>query len=157
MTARKRVRILVLGIGNPLRSDDGAGLHVIEALRKEHLRGDIDLQEALTGLDILEAIKGYDRIILIDAIQCGGAPGTVYQLSPQDFRDRQTAHSFSAHLNMDFSEMLELGKRVFPGMIAEDIRIIAIEAEDITTISDTCTPAVEKAIPLAVDLIKGLV
>lgn len=65
-------------------------------------------------------------------------------------------HSFSTHLNMDFPTMLALGKKLFPGKIPEDIKIIAIEAEDITTISDKCTPKVEKAIPEVVELIKGL-
>ncbi|MBM4146468.1 MAG: hydrogenase maturation protease [Nitrospira sp.] len=149
--------ILVLGIGNFLRSDDGVGLHVIEALRKEKTGDNIDLMEALSGLDILDAIKGYDRIILVDAIKTGGEPGTIYELSLKDIQNKHTNHSFSTHLNMDLSTMLELGNRLFPGKIPKDIRVIAIEAEDVTTISDKCTPAVECAIPKAVEIIKGLI
>ena len=148
--------ILVLGIGNLLRSDDGAGLHVIESLRRENLSDTIDLMEVLSGLDILDAIKGYDRIIIVDAILTGGEPGKIYKLSLEDFKDKHTLHSFSSHLNMDFPAMLEMGKKLFPGKIPEDIIIIAVEAEDITTISDNCTLKVEQAIPEAVDIIKGL-
>jgi len=151
------VKTLVIGIGSLLRADDGAGPHVIKALGKEELGGGIDLIDDVSGLDILDAIAGYDRVILVDAIQGGGGkPGTVYQFSLNDFEERQTLHSFSTHLNMDFPTMIELGKRLFPENIPGDISIIAIEAEDVRTISDRCTEAVEKAIPEAVELIKGL-
>ena len=151
------MKVLILGVGNLLRSDDGVGLHVIEALRKEETGDNIDLIEAVSGLDILDAIKGYDRIILVDAIKTGGEPGIIYQLSLEDFKDKQTVNSFSTHLNMDIPTMLELGNRLFPEKMPEDIQIIAIEAEDITTISDKCTPKVEKAIPEVVELIKRLI
>jgi hydrogenase maturation protease len=151
------MKTLILGIGNLLRSDDGVGLHVIEALRKEETGDNIDLTEAVSGLDILDAIKGYDRIILVDAIKTGGEPGTIYKLSLEDIQDKHTNHSFSTHLNMDLQTMLELGDRLFPGKIPKDIRVIAVEAEDVTTISDRCTPEVERAISEAVDMIKGLI
>lgn len=151
------MKVLILGVGNLLRSDDGVGLHIIEALRKEHLKDNVDLIEAVSGLDILDAIKGYDRIILVDAIKTEGEPGTIYQLSLEDFKDKQTVNSFSTHLNMDIPTMLELGNRLFPEKMPEDIQIIAIDAEDITTISDKCTPKVEKAIPEVVELIKRLI
>jgi len=151
-----QVKVLIFGIGNLLRSDDGVGLHIIEALRKEDLGDNVDLKEGLSGLDILDAIKGYDKIILVDAIKCGGRPGTVYKFFPEDFLNMQTIHSFSTHLNMDFPAMLELGKTLFPEKIPEDIIVIAIEAEDITTISYKCTPEVEKGIGETVELIKRL-
>ena len=150
------MKTLVFGIGNLLRSDDGVGLHIIEHLRKENLGDAADLKEGSTGLDILDAIKGYDRIILVDAIKSGGEPGEIYKLSVEDFQNIETLHSFSTHLNMDFFTMIELGEKLFPGQIPEDIIIIAVEAGDTTTISDKCSPSVEKAIPEAVDLVKTL-
>jgi hydrogenase maturation protease len=116
----------------------------------------VDLCEALSGLDIIDSIKGYDRIIMVDAIQRGGIPGQVYQLTIENIKNSQTVHSFSTHLNMDFLTILELGERLFPGKITEDIIIIGVEAEDITTISDKCTAQVDKAIPEAVDIIRNL-
>jgi hypothetical protein len=52
--------------------------------------------------------------------------------------------------------MLKLGRDLYPGKIPEDIVIFAVEAEDIETFSETCTPRVEKAIQEVVRLIKGL-
>lgn len=152
----KKATSLVIGIGNLLCSDDGVGLHVISALMKEKIGDGIDLKDDIAGLDIVTEIAGYERVILVDAIKSGGEPGTVYRLSLEDFEDRQTLHSFSTHLNMDFPTMLELGKRLFPGKMPAEIIIIAIEVSDTTTISDKCTEEVRKAIPKAVDVIKGL-
>jgi hydrogenase maturation protease len=149
------LKVLVLGIGNPIRSDDGVGVHVTEALRKESLSDNIDFREGISGLDIFGAVTGYNRVIIVDAIKGGGEPGTIYKLSLKDFADKQTLHAFSTH-DIDFLTMLEFGKSIFPEKIPEDIIIIAIEADDITTISEKCTPKVEKAIQEAVDVIKGL-
>ena len=147
----------IIGIGNLLRADDGAGPRIIEALSKEHLGEDVNLIGDISGLDILDAIAGRDRVILVDAIQGGGGKaGAVYQFALEDFKERQTLHSYSTHLNMDFLTILELGKRLFPGKITEDIIIIGVEAEDIMTISDKCTAQVDKAIPEAVDIIQSL-
>jgi len=150
------MKTLVFGIGNLLRSDDGVGLHIIERLRRENLADTADLREGSTGLDILDAVKGYDRMILVDAIVRGGEPGSIYKLSLEDFQQIGTLHSFSTHLNMDFFAMIELGETLFPGQMPNDITIVAVEAYETTTISDKCTPRVEGAIPEAVALIKGL-
>ncbi|MBM4137192.1 MAG: hydrogenase maturation protease [Nitrospira sp.] len=150
------MRVVVIGIGNLLCSDDGVGLHIVEALRKENLGDNVDLREVLNSLDILDIIKGYDRLIVVDAIKSGAESGTIYELSLEDIKDKQTVHSFSTHLNMDFPSILELGKKLLQEKIPEDIIIVAVEVEDVTTISDKCTPKVEKAIPEVVEFIKGL-
>jgi len=150
------VKTLVLGIGNPLRSDDGIGIHVVESLRDEDLSDKIDIKEGLSGLDILGAIAGYERIIMIDAIKSGGEPGTIYKLSVGDLHAQQTLHTFSTH-DVDIPTMLKLGRDLYPGKMPEDIVIIAVEAEDIETFSEICTPKVEKAIQEVVHLIKELI
>ena len=89
------MKTLVIGIGSLLRADDGAGPHVIKALGKEQLGGEVDLMDDVSGLDILDAIAGYDRVILVDAIQGGGGkPGTIYQFSLNDFEEQADAPFF---------------------------------------------------------------
>lgn len=149
------MKTLVIGIGNLLRSDDGAGLHILNALGKEQISDDIALRECATGFDILNEIIGCEKVIIIDAITHGGKPGTLYLLSPEELREKPTLHTFSSH-EADFLSMLELGKKLYPEKMPQDIVIVAIEAEDVTTISDKCTPQVEKAIPNAVETIKRL-
>lgn len=152
-----RGKVLIAGMGNLLRSDDGAGLRVIEELKREVFSSNVDLMECMSGLDILEAAGDYDKIVFVDAIMGLGEPGSVYTLSPEDFDGHQTLHSYSTHLNMDLPMILGLGKELLLEKMPEDITVVAIEAEDITTISDKCTPKVEHAVQKAVDLIKRLV
>ncbi|OGW39645.1 MAG: hypothetical protein A2Y97_02825 [Nitrospirae bacterium RBG_13_39_12] len=149
------MRVLVVGIGNMLRSDDGVGISVIETLRKEKLKDTTEIREGISGVDILFAMIGYDRVIIVDAIQSGSEPGTIHRLYLEDLGHKKTLHAFSSH-DVNFLAMLECGKDLFPGKIPEDIIIIAIEAEDVTTISEKCTPKVERAVPEVVHLIKGL-
>ena len=149
------MKVLILGIGNPLRTDDGVGIHVVESLRNENLGHKIDIKEGLSGLDILGAIAGYERVIIVDAIKSGGDPGTIHRLSLEDLHAQHTLHAFSTH-DVDIPTMLKLGMELYPGKIPGDIVIIAVEAEDIETFSETCTPKVEKAIREVVRLIKEL-
>jgi hydrogenase maturation protease len=149
------VKVLVLGIGNPVRTDDGVGIRIAEALKQETVGSTVDIKNGISGLDILGAITDYDRIIVVDAIRTGGEPGTIYRLSPEDPGFQKSLHAFSTH-DMDFLSTIELGKSIFAGRMPKDIIIIAVEADDITTVSDRCTPRVEKAVPKAVHVIKGL-
>jgi hydrogenase maturation protease len=149
------MNILIAGIGNPLRSDDGVGNQVIETLKREPLSAGISLKECLTSFDIFDEITEYERILIVDAIKSGGKPGTIYKLSKEELNQKPTLHTFSSHAT-DFLTMIELGERLYPGKMPDSITILAIEAEDVLTISDKCTPQVEKAIPDVVQMIKKL-
>jgi hydrogenase maturation protease len=78
---RLPVKILVLGVGNPILSDDGVGIHVARELKKRKAKG-IDVEElAASGLEFLDVVRGYDKVIIIDAIQTkGGKPGELHIL-----------------------------------------------------------------------------
>jgi hydrogenase maturation protease len=101
------------------------------------------------GLALLETFLGYDHVVLIDAIQTrGGIPGDVYELSPVDFLSAR--HLSSPH-QVDFATALALGKALdLP--IPSSIDVVAVEAGDVTSFRDRCTPEVEKAVPVAVEM-----
>jgi hydrogenase maturation protease len=72
---------LVLGMGNLLLSDEGVGVHVARALAGRVLPENVSVVEAGTAfLDVLPDIEKADRILLIDAMEGGGAPGSVYRV-----------------------------------------------------------------------------
>ncbi|HEV2131682.1 MAG TPA: hydrogenase maturation protease, partial [Longimicrobiaceae bacterium] len=74
-------RTLIAGFGNVLRGDDGFGVEVIHRLEAAGPAGDeVRLLEVGTGGLALaqELLAGYDRLIIVDAMTCGGAPGTLY-------------------------------------------------------------------------------
>jgi hydrogenase maturation protease len=143
------MKILVLGLGNPLVSDDSVGLRVAEKLKPLLAgRSDVEVSEDdWGGLRLMERMIGFDRAIIIDAIKSGAPPGTVHRLTPDSI---STQRSASAH-DVNLPTALEFGRKA--GVVLpknEHILLVGIEAEDILTFSEQCTPAVEAAIPLAV-------
>lgn len=146
-------KTLILGLGNPILTDDGVGIHVVRALRARTLPPGVLFAEAgIGGLRVLEEIAGYERVILVDAILTpGGRPGEITLLEPRDLRT--SLHSGSAH-DLSFTIALELGRGL--GMeIPEDahIKVVAIQAEDVQTLGEKMTPAVEASIPRALEAV----
>ncbi len=143
------MRTLVLGLGNPILTDDGIGVYVVREVAARGLPNDVDVQEACVGgLRLLEVIVGYDRLILVDAIQTrDGAPGQIYRLVPDDLH--ASLHAGSTH-DLSFQGALAWGRRIGMALPAEDaITIVAVEVEDVLTFGETLTPAVAVAVPLA--------
>ena len=72
---------LILGLGNLLLTDEGVGVHAARALAARELPAGVSVVEAGTAfLDVLPEIEKADRILLIDAMEGGGAPGSVYRV-----------------------------------------------------------------------------
>lgn len=143
------MKTLVVGLGNPLVSDDSVGLRVAAELRKRLAhRPDVEVAEDYRGgLQLMERMIGYDRAIIIDAICTGAAPGTIHHLTPDAI---PTQRSASAH-DVNLPTALEFGRQAGePLPKNEDIRIIGIEADEVVTFSEQCTPAVEAAVPRTV-------
>jgi hydrogenase maturation protease len=146
------MKTLVIGLGNPLVSDDSVGLRVAEALKPllAH-QTDVEVSEDYWGgLRLMERMIGFDRAIVIDAIQTGAPPGTIHLLKPEGI---PTQRSASAH-DVNLSTALEFGRQAGARLPGNDcIRLVGIEAEDILTFSERCTPAVQAAIPRAVEAV----
>jgi hydrogenase maturation protease len=138
-------------MGNPLLCDDGVGLRVAAELNDRIEQPEITVTETgIAGLSLLDLLVGYDKAIIIDAIQTvGGKAGQIYRLDPKAF---DTAlHTASAH-GIDFTTALEFGKKL--GLsLPQQIVIFAIEASDVSTFSEKCTPEVRKAIPTCVEMV----
>jgi len=145
------LKTLVLGLGNPILSDDSVGFRVIQGLKDKFNRPNLTLMESSTsGLGLLDLIAGYDRVIIIDAIKTeGGQAGKIYRLNTENLSG--TCHLTSSH-DINLATALELGKKLGIAL-PQEITIFAVEVVDVTTFSEKCTPEVEKAIPLAVTMI----
>ncbi len=148
-------RTLVLGLGNDILTDDAVGLRVAREL-KSILAGRPEItvdEDSWGGLRLMERLAGFDRAIIIDAIQSGQQPGTVRILSPKDI---PTQHSASAH-DVNLPTALAFGRKMGLHLPEDDeIMLVAIEALDILTFGERCTPAVEAAIPQAVRVVLDL-
>jgi hydrogenase maturation protease len=145
------LKTLVIGVGNLLRCDDGVGIHVVNRLNE--VASYIDtLDVALGSIEILEAMKGRDRVFIVDAIQTGGEPGTIYRVNLS--RGEEPPRITHSH-GVDLLTTLKLGDSLFPGQMPREIVLLTVEAKDVTTLNMSCTSKVQAAIEKAVEIILG--
>lgn len=138
-------KILILGLGNDILTDDGIGPKLVNDLTRMDLPADVDFKTAsVGGLELLEIISGYSRMFIIDAIRtAGGKPGHVYFLSPDDFRT--TMHISNLH-DINFVTALELGNRL-NYQLPSEIMIIAVEIAEDLEFSEELSPALQLQYP----------
>jgi hydrogenase maturation protease len=146
------MRTIIIGIGNPVRSDDAVGL-VVASVLHHHLshEPEIDVTELWAGgLRLVEAMVGYDRAIVVDAMATGEqAPGTVRRLTMNDLGGAQNltcAHDTSLPTALQIW-------RASGVPVPEDITIWGIEGKDFLTLSEQLTPSVAAAVPVVTSAI----
>jgi hydrogenase maturation protease len=145
-------KTIVVGLGNPILTDDGVGVKVayeLAAALPESLRTDTTVTEAsVGGLRLMELLINYDRAFIIDALlpADGGQPGSVHRLTLDDLKSiSPTQHSASAH-DTTLMTALDAGKRL--GLVLPtEVIIYAIEVENVLDFNDQSTDAVTEAIP----------
>lgn len=149
------MKTLVIGLGNSILRDDSVGLRVAQALRPLLAdRPDIAVEEdERGGLRLMERMVGFDRVIVIDAIVTGAAPGTLHRLPSTG---RPTRRSASAH-DADLPTALQLGRMTGASLPPDDaIVILAIEASDVLDFGTALSPEVEGAVDRAVEQVLSL-
>jgi hydrogenase maturation protease len=146
-------RVLLLGLGNDILTDDAIGLQVAHELQRE-LAGHpaIDIRETSEmGLALLDFITGYRAVIIVDSIQTGkAAPGFLHELDAAALNQLtgRTPHFVGV------SETLALGEQLGLAM-PEQVRIFAIEVEDPFTLGTALTPTLQAALPGIVSRIRA--
>ena len=144
-------RILVAGVGNVLRGDDGFGPAVTELLG--HLPAGAEVVETGTGGVALlqELMVGCDGLVLIDAVDRGAPPGTLFVLEPEV---GEGVHVPDVHLaNPD--RVLSMAKTM--GYLPDRVRIIGCQPLDIEEMCQGLSPVVQRALPHAVRRIEEIV
>ena len=142
-------RVLVLGLGNDILTDDAVGLRVVEAVR-EGLAGEPEIEVKTTtemGLALLDEIADRESVVLVDSVQTGEAsPGAIHEIDSIGLsRVLTTAPHF-----LGIGETLALGRMLGLAM-PRNVRIFAIEVADPHTLGTRMTPAVEQAVAPAAE------
>jgi len=149
MNKKNRFPTLLLGMGNPILSDDAIGVRLVKDFR-ERLAGldglDVVEECSVGGLDLLDVIEGYSRVIVVDSIKTqGGVPGAWYYFTAD--RLRETMNLTNVH-DTNFITALELGRRL--GMTLppdEETHIFAVEIIENLTFSEEMSEPLEKIYP----------
>lgn len=148
-------QILVAGVGNSWLTDDGFGGHVVRGLEERELPGGVQVMDFGTGgLDLAyEVMRGYHGLILIDASQQGGEPGTLYVLEPDpDEIDAgiEDGEVISPH-GMDPQTVLRFVKAVhgWPGKVV----VVACEPEEVEAMGIELSAPVQASVDRAIDVV----
>jgi hydrogenase maturation protease len=116
-------RVLVIGVGNELRSDDGAGIAVARRLRDAADLDVCELQGEPTRL--LDAWQGRDAVVLVDTMRSGAQPGTIRRIdASQTAVPSVLGGSTSTHA-VGLGETLELARTI--GRLPRRVVVYAIE------------------------------
>ena len=144
--------ILVMGIGNVLLTDEGIGVRVLKELeRKFTFPANVELLDGGTaGIELLRHIRNRDCLIIIDAMKCDQAPGTVVRVEGKDvpaaFRTRISPHQ------LGLSDLLAAA--MLTGELPKNLVLFGIEPESIDIgldLTDTVEASVDKLIDAVVD------
>ncbi len=147
----KPMRLLVAGVGNVLRGDDGFGPAVTQLLG--HLPEQVDVVETgIGGIALLqELMAGCDGLVLIDAVERGAAPGTVFLITPEV---NDAVHVPDVHLaNPD--RVLSMAKTI--GVLPERVLIVGCQPAETDELCLSLSPAVQRALAIAVAKIEETV
>ncbi len=143
MAKVEQVKTIILGLGNPILTDDGVGIKVAQKISEEN--PGLEVRETSgDGFALLDHMVGYDKFILVDSIKTEqGKPGELYKLELEDLK---LARDFSSSHCMNIANALEIGQRLGYKM-PKYITIYAVEIRDNTTFGEKCTEEVEEKIP----------
>jgi hydrogenase maturation protease len=150
---------LVLGVGNPYLKDDAVGIKVVRLAREMAQYGwngecaDVCFDEVYAGgLRLMDALEGYKRAIIVDAIVVKNArPGRAYFMREGDF---SAARNLDCTHDTDLVSALELGRACGMALPAE-IKVLAVEvdAENMGVFGESLSPEVEAALPEAARMV----
>lgn len=159
-SGRAAGRVLVAGIGNVLRGDDGFGIAVIAALqdRPDALPDSVRVIEVgIGGIGLIqELLDGYDRLVLVDAVERGGAPGTLYVLEPEvpDVAaltpEERRVRAADMH-DMVPSRALVLAAAL--DVLPPFVRIVGCQPAETEELRTALSPPVAAAVPRAVEAV----
>jgi hydrogenase maturation protease len=141
--------IVILGIGNLLLSDEGVGVHVANKLMEMDLPEGISVVEGGTdGFRLLNFITEADRLIVIDAVKTGAAPGSIYKFNIDEVKNCPSGFKTSVH-QIGILEVINLS-----GLIGKTphTTVIGIEPQSLE-MGMELSPEIKNKIPRIIELI----
>ena len=156
------MKILVAGVGNVLRGDDGFGIAVAQQLEgRSHGNNVTIVESGIAGISLVqELMDGYDMLIVADAVERDGVPGTIYLIEP-DVPDHDEKASNALHQSLadahysDPAKVFILAKAL--GVLPPQVFLIGCQPADYDELGADMSPGVTQAVQLAVEQIEILI
>ncbi|MDQ6785526.1 MAG: hydrogenase maturation protease [Acidobacteriota bacterium] len=156
------MKILVAGMGNLLRGDDGFGIRVVEELKKNHhLPEAVDIYEAgIGGIGLVqELMNGYDALVVIDAVEKGAEAGTLFVLEPlEHLAEISDEHLHQSMVDMHYadpSKVLLMAKAL--KVCPPKVLLVGCQPEYVDDAIEGLRPSVELSVPHAVREVLSLI
>ena len=130
LTTKHTRKVVVLGMGNQLLTDEGIGVHVAQTMQEMPSSDGIEMEVVDGGtLPDVIPLEGVDKLIVVDAVKGGGEPGTIYRFHPDDIR---TEYGITTSLHqVTLLENLWMMERF--GHKPNEVIIIGVEPADINS------------------------
>lgn len=121
-------KVVVIGIGNIFRSDDGVGPYIIDKLKEANISKNVELKNLESAtIDILNVIEGAFTVIVIDSIECSTKIGKIHELQLDDLPERE--RSFNLH-NIGLKSIFLTAKKL--ERLPQNLLIYGIEIKDVS-------------------------
>ena len=148
-TEKYSQKIVILGIGNILLSDEGIGVHVANELFNKELPENVSVVEGGTdGFRLLNVITEADRLIVIDAVRGGDEPGAIYRFDIDDVKRCPSGFKTSVH-QIGILEVIDLS-----GLIGKTphTTIIGVEPKSLE-MSMELSPEIRDKMPRIIEIV----
>lgn len=134
----------VIGIGSPIRTDDGIGIALIDHLKSQKIPEGVELVDVGTsGMNILHHLRNFTKVLIIDAIRTDGEPGNCMFFTPDEIDKDSSIKTRSTH-DANLLEALELSEML--GERPEEVIIMGIIPEDLS-IGEGLSPKLKEKLP----------
>ena len=144
------MKTLILGIGNPILQNDSIGLRVADELEKSVKDPEVDVDTAYTGgLNLVDCMRGFEKVILIDAVKDAQAIGTVSRFT---LTELPLGHSCNLH-DCSLPEALQFSKALGDTNLPKEVVVIGISVPMPEEFGEDLSPETKDAIPRAVDMV----
>jgi len=152
------MKTVIIGLGNPILSDDSVGVKVSRAIREQldhdgtnRENNTIDIKEIYAGgIRLMDAMTGYDQACIVDAMVTGRS--TAGSVSEFELDQLCSTRNMVCTHDTNLLTAIELGRELGVHLPAR-IKIWGIEAADVTSFGEELTDEVERAVPVAVNAI----
>ena len=155
------MRVLIAGVGNVLRGDDGFGVEVARRLESESLPdGCSVIETGIGGIALVQELQeGWDALVVVDTVDQGRPPGTVLVIVPDvvdvDALDPLARHDLLADMHLATPERALMLARAL-GVLPGEVRVVGCQPTDADAVADELTPPVAGAVAVAIREVRRL-